>query len=358
MAVDLKKLLTFCVQSKGSDVYIYCDARPMIKVHGKFKSMTKEPLAEEQAKEIIYSMLTDAQIIEFERELELNTAITVDGIGRFRINVFCERGKPALVARLIESSIPSVIDLGLPKILEQLSMMDRGLVLVVGATGMGKSTSLASMIKHRAANRSGHIICIEDPIEFIHSHGKSLIGQREVGIDTKNYQNALKSAMRESPDAIMIGEVLDTETMNSAINFADTGHLCLATLHAVNANQAIDRIVNMYPVEHHARILHELSLNLNAVISMRLPIGVDGTRVPVVEVMLCTPRVRDLIREGELGALKEAIVDDIDEVESRSQTFDWALLKQVQQGRLSEEEALLWADSPNDLKLKMRFGSD
>ncbi|GAA5314876.1 MAG: PilT/PilU family type 4a pilus ATPase [Candidatus Pelagadaptatus aseana] len=352
MADILRNMLSFCVKSEGSDLYIYSDARPMIKIHGECQHLSTSPLSLAQVGQIVSRLLTPQQQEQFEEEMELSTSVTFEDIGRFRINVFRERGKPTVVARLIKGDIPAIEELDLPSVLGKLSLEKRGLVLVVGATGQGKSTTLAAMIKHRAAKKNGHIICIEDPIEFIHSHDRSLIGQREIGVDTRNYNTALKNAMRESPDAIMIGEILDEETMSSAIKFADTGHLCLATLHAVNANQALDRIINMYPESLHDHVRQDLAMNLKAIISMRLPKGVNGKRVPVVEVMLNTPHVQDLIRKGHIEELKEAILESIDD---GGQSFDHALYQMVREEKIDQHEALRWADSATDLSLRLRF---
>ena len=348
----LRSMLAFCVKSEGSDLYIYCDAKPMIKIHGECQHLSTNPLSQANVGEILSRLLTPQQLETFEQEMELSTSVTFEDIGRFRINAFKERGKTAIVARLIKGDIPAMEQLGLPSVLEKLSLEKRGLILVVGATGQGKSTTLAAMIKHRASKRTGHIICIEDPIEFIHSHSRSLIGQREIGVDTRDYNSALKNAMRESPDAIMIGEILDEETMSSAIKFADTGHLCRATLHAVNANQALDRIINLYPESMHDHVRQDLALNLKAIISMRLPRGTDGKRVPVVEVMLNTPHVQDLIQKGLINELKEAILESVDD---GGQSFDHALYQMVREERISEKEALRWADSSTDLSLRLRF---
>lgn len=324
----------------------------MIKIHGECQHLSTSPLTAEHVADILSRLLTPEQRQTFAEAMEITTSVTFEDIGRFRINAFKERGKVAIVARLIKRDIPNIQQLGLPAVLEKLALQKRGLILVVGATGQGKSTTLAAMIKHRANQRTGHILCIEDPIEFIHAHSRSLIGQREIGVDTRDYNSALKSAMRESPDAIMIGEILEEETMSSAIKFADTGLLCLATLHAVNANQALDRIINLYPESMHDHVRQDLALNLKAIISMRLPRGTDGKRVPIVEVMLNTPHVQDLIRKGHIERLKDAIVESIDD---GSQSFDQALYQMVREERISDEEALRWADSATDLSLRLRF---
>jgi twitching motility protein PilU len=348
----LSGMLTFCVENDGSDLYIYSDAKPVIKIHGENKPLLSKRLSVTHVEEVLSRLLTPGQLEVFEREMELSTSVSIDDIGRFRVSTFYERGKPAIVLRLIKEDIPSIEELNLPPVLGSLALKKRGLILVVGASGMGKSTTLAAMIKHRAAQQAGHIVCIEDPIEFIHKHDRSLIGQREIGVDTRSYSSALKSVVRESPDVIMIGEILDEETMSSVIQLADTGHLCFATLHAVNANQALDRIMNMYPKSAKEHLRLDLALNLEAIISMRLPTGVDGMRLPLVEVMLNTARVKDLIHKGEMGKLKEAILDSVSD---GAQTFDHGLYHLVKEGKLEMEEALQWADSSTDLGLRLRF---
>ncbi len=353
MKTDLQSLLTFLIEKKGTDLFVNVGAPPMIKIEGRVMPIGKQPLSSALAKQIAYSILSKEQIEEYQRELEYDLGVNVENAGRFRINFYWQKGEPALVARHIPSIIPSIEALGLPDILEDLSMEKRGFILVVGATGTGKSTTMASMIDHRNQRRSGHILSVEDPIEFIHEHKKSLISQREVGIDTNSYQDALVSAMRESPDVILIGECREVETMKSAMTFAETGHLCLSTLHANNARQAIDRVVNMFPEQLHKQVRGDLSLHLKAIISQRLPLGLDGKLVAAVEVMLNTPYVKELIHSGETETLSAAMEKDS---EDGSQTFDQALYNLFMEQKISQEEALLHADSRDDLALKFRFG--
>ena len=305
-----------------------------------------------KVRELAYSIMTDEQKSEFENTMECNLAITVSGLGRFRVNVFRQRGDVAMVLRYIKGNIPSIEDLHLPQILKDLIMEPRGLVLVVGSTGSGKSTTLASMIDHRNTNSTGHILTIEDPIEFLHTHKKSVVDQREVGLDTLSFENALHNALREAPDVILIGEIRDAETMQHATAYAETGHLCLATLHANNANQAIDRIVNFFPDSAHRQLFNDLSLNLRAVVSQRLVKAVDGTRRPAVEVLLLTSFISELIQKGDIHSIKEAMEQG---KELGMQTFDGALYDLYQKKEITLEEALKNADSRNNLSLKIRL---
>jgi twitching motility protein PilU len=296
-------------------------------------------------------MLNDKQIAEFERDLELNMAIALQSLGRFRINLYRQRGSVAMVVRYIKSEIPSIEQLNLPPILKELIMEPRGLILVVGSTGSGKSTTLASMIDYRNEHTTGHILTIEEPIEFLHSHKKSIVDQRELGLDTHSYHNALKNAMREAPDVILIGEIRDAETMKHAIAYADTGHLCLSTLHSNNANQTMDRIINFFPDSAHHQLFQDLSEHLKAIISQRLIPTVDGKRVPAVEILIRTPYVADLIAKRDVDSLKDAMKEG---AQAGMQTFDQALLRLYEEGRISEQEALAHADSRNDLGLAIR----
>lgn len=350
--MELASLLTEMVKNNASDLFISVGAPPIIKVEGRSRVLTDQPLDQTAVHNLCYSVTNDEQAATYDRELELNMAHELKNVGRFRINLFRQRGEPALVARFVKNKIPSLNSLGLPPILTDIVMEQRGLVLVVGATGTGKSTTLASMIDFRAANREGHILTVEDPIEFVYQHKKSLVNQREVGIDTHSYSNALKNAMREAPDVILIGEIRDQEAMKHAIDYAQTGHLCLSTLHANNANKALDRILNFFPVEIQNQVLPDLALNLKAIVSQRLIRGEDGHRVAVVEVMLNTPFIADLIERGKIdeikGAMEKAVVRGC-------QTFDNALYELWRTGRASEEEVLRHADSKNNLALKIRM---
>lgn len=351
--MNLKALLKFVVDKKGTDLFINVGAPPMIKISGVMKPVGQNTLSAESVHEIIGSMLNDEQKSEFDEKKQIDLGYTVEGCGRFRLNVYYQKGDPALVARYIISEIPSIEALSLPMILEKITTASQGLILVAGATGTGKSTTLAAMLNYRNENMSGHILTIEDPVEFMHSHKKSLISQREIGIDTHTYKDALTSAMRESPDAILIGECRDEETMKYAITFAETGHLCFTTVHANNSKQAIDRIVNLFPQMSHKQVRSDLSEHLKAIICQRLPIDVNGNRVPAVEIMMCTPYIRELIREGEIDKIQEAMIKDNDD---GSQTFDQALYGLFIAQRISESEALKHADSKDNLKLMMRFG--
>ncbi|PCJ93544.1 MAG: hypothetical protein COA46_00390 [Porticoccaceae bacterium] len=350
--MDFYQLLNRMVSAGASDLFLSVDAPAYIKVEGELTAISPDPLSSSQVHELVYAMLSDEQMRLFEETSELNIALRVQTVGRFRINVFRQMGSIALVARHIQSQIPSLESLGLPVILKELIMVPRGLVLLVGGTGTGKSTTLASMIDYRNSHKTGHILTIEDPVEFVHEHKKSLVNQREVGLDTDSYSIALKNAMREAPDVILIGEIRDQETMKSAMAYAETGHLCISTLHANNANQAIDRILNFFPDEAHKQLLQDLSLNLRAVVSQRLPIGVSGKRIAAVEVMLNTPYISDLIAKAKIDKIKEAMIQS---TELGCQTFDGELFELVQQGKIDEDEALKNADSRNNLMLRFKL---
>jgi len=303
-------------------------------------------------KKIAYSLMDEGQVPQFERELELNMAIALPDAGRFRVNVFKQRGEVGMVIRAIRSVIPSIEDLNLPQVLKDIIMTPRGLVLLVGSTGSGKSTALASMIDHRNSSTTGHILTIEDPIEYLHRHKKSIVNQREVGLDTHAFHNALKNAMREAPDVILIGEILDATTMEAAIAFAETGHLCLATLHSNNADQTIERILNFFPESAHKNVLMNLALNLRAVVSLRLVKGLDERRLPATEVLINTPMIRDLLRRGQVHEIKAAMEGSLEE---GMHSFDQCLFRMVKQGRIEQEEALRAADSRDGLALKFRL---
>jgi len=350
--VEIETLLHAMVKHNASDLFLSAGAPPGIKIEGKTRQLGETRLEAHQVRELAYSMLNDKQIAEFESELELNLAIALKTLGRFRVNLFRQRGSVAVVIRYIKATIPSLEELNLPPILKKLIMEPRGLVLVVGATGSGKSTTLASMIDYRNQRATGHILTIEEPIEFLHQHKKSIVDQRELGLDTLSYSNALKNAMREAPDVILIGEIRDSETMKHAIAYADTGHLCLSTLHSNNASQTMDRIINFFPDTAHHQLFVDLSEHLRAIVSQRLVPTVDGGRVPAVEVLVRTPYVADLIAKRDLDGLKEAMKDG---AQAGMQTFDQSLLKLYEEGRISEEQALAHADSRNDLGLGIRM---
>jgi len=350
--MELGPYLRLMVQKDGSDLFFSTGAPPNLKAQGKTVAIGDQRLNPGDVRQLAYSVLSEEQINEFERTMECNLAISVEGLGRFRVNVFRQRGDAAMVIRFIKGVIPSLEALNLPPLLRKLIMLPRGLVLVVGSTGSGKSTSLASMIDYRNSHATGHILTIEDPIEYLHSHKKSVVNQREVGLDTINYENALKNALREAPDVILIGEIRDAATMQQAIAYAETGHLCLSTLHANNANQALDRIVNFFPDSAHRQILNDLSLNLKAVVSQRLVRGKDGGRVPAVEILTQTSYVAELIQKGKIHDLKEAMENGN---EHGMQSFDQALYELYVAGKITLDEALTNADSRNNLALRVRL---
>jgi twitching motility protein PilU len=350
--MDIGYFLKLMMEKNASDMFLTTGAPVNIKVEGKLYPLGNQGLPPGMVKKIAYSLMDEGQVPQFERDLELNLAIAVKDAGRFRINVFKQRGEVGMVIRAIKSEIPNVEQLFLPNILTELILEKRGLILVVGATGSGKSTSLAAMIDHRNTSQSGHILTIEDPIEFLHKHKKSIVNQREVGLDTHSYHEALKNAMREAPDVILIGEIRDIDTMEAAIAFSETGHLCLATLHSNNADQTMERILNFFPESAHRNILMNLSLNLKAIVSQRLVIAKDGKRRPAVEVLINTPYIRDLIRRGQIHEMKEAMDRSLD---SGMQTFDQALYKMYKDGICELEEVLKNADSRDGLALKIKL---
>lgn len=350
--MDITPYLRLMVDKEASDLFFYVGAPVHIKIDGVVRAVGNKAMESGVVRQIAYSVMKDDQVKEFEQNLELNFAIPLKGVGRFRSNVFKQRGEVAMVIRYIKGEIPSVEQLRLPAILRSLIMEKRGLILLVGATGSGKSTTLASMIDHRNSSAPGHILTIEDPIEFTHPHKKSIIGQREVGIDTHTYGAALKSALREAPDVILIGEVRDEATMKHALQFADTGHLCLTTLHANNSNSALERIVNFFPESARDQLLMDLSLNLRAVVSQRLIKARDGNLVPAVEVLLNTPYVSDLIQKGKVDTIKDAMEQA---TESGMKTFDQALFELYQDDMISRDEAIRNADSRNNVALQIRL---
>lgn len=350
--MDIGYFLKLMTEKGASDMFLTTGAPVHIKVEGKLYPLGNTGLPAGMVKKIAYSLMDEGQVPAFERTLESNMAIAVKDAGRFRINVFKQRGEVGMVIRAIKSEIPGFEALRLPPVLRQLIMEPRGLLLVVGATGSGKSTTLAAMLDYRNQHTSGHILTIEDPIEFLHRHKKSIVNQREVGLDTHSYHEALKNAMREAPDVILIGEIRDMETMEAAISFSETGHLCLATLHSNNADQTLERILNFFPESAHKNILMNLSLNLKAVISQRLVTGQDGKRLPAVEVLINTPLIRDMIRRGQIHEMKEAMDRSLAD---SMQTFDQALYVLYKEGKIDLEEALNKADSRDGLALKIRL---
>ncbi|TVP91275.1 MAG: PilT/PilU family type 4a pilus ATPase [Pseudomonadaceae bacterium] len=354
--MDFEKLLRLMVEKGASDLFITAGVAPSMKVNGRILPVTKSPLSPEQTRETVLGVMSEAQRREFAEKHECNFAISARGIGRFRVSAFYQRNLVGMVLRRIEINIPTMEELRLPPILKDLAMTKRGLVIFVGATGTGKSTSLASMIGYRNKNSSGHIISIEDPIEFIHQHQNCIVTQREVGIDTDSFETALKNTLRQAPDVILIGEVRTKETMDHAIAFAETGHLCLATLHANNANQALDRIIHFFPTEMHQQVWMDLSLNLKAIVAQQLIPLPDGKgRRAAIEVLINTPLAADMIRKGEVHDLKQLMTRS---TELGMQTFDQALYKLYSAGEITYEDALLHADSANDLRLMIKLGSE
>ncbi len=350
--MDIDYFLKLMMDKHASDLFLSTGAPVNMKIEGALVPLGDSKLAPGVVKDIAYRLMSSAQIEEFERELEMNMAVVVQNAGRFRVNVFQQRGEVGMVIRAIRSEIPSIEQLQLPPVLRDVILAPRGLVLLVGSTGAGKSTTLASMIDHRNSTSTGHILTIEDPIEFLHRHKMSIVNQREVGLDTHSYQTALKNAMREAPDVILIGEIRDAETMEAAIAFAETGHICLATLHSNNADQTIERILNFFPEGAHRNVLMNLALNLKAVISQRLVVGTDGRRLPATEVLINTPMIRDLLRRGQVHEIKTAMEESLQE---GMQSFDQCLFRLYKEGRIDMEEALKAADSRDGLALKFRL---
>lgn len=354
-AFDITPVLNFMVEKGGSDLFFSTSTAIHLGVEGETLPINNQILQPGMIKEIAYGLMNETQIKEFEETMECNFAISKKGVGRFRVNVFRQRGEVGMVIRHIKTEIPDLKTLGLPSVMKDLIMRKRGLILVVGATGSGKSTTLASMIDYRNENSNGHIITIEDPIEFVYHHKKSVVDQREVGIDTHSFESALKNAMRQAPNVILIGEVRDMQGMQQALAYAETGHLCLATLHANNANQALERIVSFFPPEAKHGLLLGLSLNLVGILSQRLIPGKVKKRVAAVEVLINTPYVSDLINKQRLGEIKEIMGDNND---IGMNTFDQALFRLFTNGEIDEENALTNADSRNDLSLKIRFAAE
>ncbi len=346
-------LLRTLVGKNGSDLFITVGTPPSIKVDGKMTPVTNQPLSSSHTQVLVRSIMNDRQAAEFEGTQECNFAISLPGVSRFRVSAFIQRGSSAMVIRVIQGNIPNFEQLNLPPILKEISMTKRGLVIFVGGTGSGKSTSLAAMVGYRNANSFGHIITIEDPIEYVHTHKNCVVTQREVGVDTESYAVALKNTLRQAPDVILLGEIRDREAMDHAIVFAETGHLCLSTLHANSTNQALDRIINFFPEERRTQLLMDLSLNLKAVISQRLlpRVGSKG-RVPAVEIMINTPLMSDLIFKGKVHEMKE-LISKSNEVGMH--TFDQHLFKLYEADLISYEDALRHADSVNDLRLRIKL---
>ena len=350
----LHALLRKMVETDASDLFLTVGAPPHIKVQGESWPLSVPPLQSGQAQALAYSIMSAQQIADFERQLEANLSYTAPDIGRFRVSVYRQRGETAMVARLIHATIPDFESLGLPPVVQDLALLRRGLLLVVGAAGSGKSTTLAAMIDYRAHNSQGHILTIEDPIEYLFTHDRCTVDQREVGIDTHSFADALRNAMRQAPDIIMIGEIRDRETMEHAIAYAETGHLCVSTLHAANASQALKRIINFFPENLHPQLRMDLSLNLQAVISQRLLPGREGGRVLATELLLHSAYVADLILKGAVDEIRHAIEKSGG---VGMHTFDQVLLELFNAGRIDQDTALANADSRTDLSLRMRVHS-
>ena len=348
-------LLRLLVARGGSDLFLTAEFPPAIKVDGKITKVSPQPLSGQHTLQLARAVMNDKQAAEFEKTKECNFAVSPQGIGRFRVNAFLQQGHVGLVFRTIPQTLPTIDGLNLPRVLKDVAMAKRGLVIFVGATGSGKSTSLAAMVDHRNENSYGHIITIEDPVEFVHPHKNCIVTQREVGIDTEDWAPALKNSLRQAPDVILMGEIRDRETMDHAVAFAETGHLCMATLHANSSNQALDRIINFFPEERRAQLLMDLSLNLKALVSQRLLPLQDGKgRIAAVEIMLNTPLVADMIFKGEVGEIKELMKRSR---ELGMQTFDQSLFELYEADKVTLEDALRNADSLNDLRLQVKLNS-
>ncbi len=351
--MNLQPYLKLMSEQYASDMYFTTGAPVSVRIDGRIRPVGNSMLNPGMTKKLAYDLLTPFQIKDFERNLELNLGVSYTDLGRFRINVYMQRGEVSMVIRYIRADIPTLDSLGLPAIYKKMIMHNKGLVLVVGATGMGKSTSLASMLDYRNMAETGHILTIEDPVEFMFRHKKCIVGQREVGLDTLSFENALCEAMREAPDVIMIGETRDHDTMESAMRYADTGHLCLTTLHATNASQALDRLLNFFPDNAHNQVLMDLSLNLNGILAQRLVKGVDGNRIAAIEVLINTPYISKLIRDGNFHEVKE-IMEKGSEV--GMVTFDQSLYELFKAGKIDLKTALANADSSTNLEWKINFG--
>ena len=350
--MDIRALLKKLVVDEGSDLYLATNAPPSAKFSGELIQLTDRPYEKGEVAQIANELMNEDQRAEFEQTLEMNLALAIEDIGRFRINIFIQRNEVSIVARNIQTEIPNFDDLGLPEVLKEVITAKTGLVLFVGGTGSGKSTSLAALIDHRNRARGGHIITIEDPVEYVHEHKKCIVNQREVGVDTLSFQDALKNTLRQAPDVILIGEIRDRETMEHALAFAETGHLAISTLHANNANQALDRIINFFPEERKAQLLHDIGNNIRAFVSQRLVPTVDGKRCAAIEIMLGSHTIKQMIIKDQLQDIKEAMLKSEN---MGMKTFDSALYDLTQEGRISEEEAMKFADSANNLRLRLKL---
>lgn len=350
--MEFPDYLRILAEKDGSDLFLSTGAPPSAKFHGKLMAIDRKIMMPGDVAAIANSIMNEEQRAEFDKKPEMNLAISQSKVGRFRVNIFKQRNQVSMVIRAIKMDIPNWRSLNLPEILPKLVMQKRGLILFIGGTGSGKSTSLASLIDYRNSNSSGHIITIEDPVEFVHQHKKSIVNQREVGVDTDSYEDALKNTLRQAPDVILIGEIRDRETMEHALAFAETGHLCISTLHANNSNQALDRIINFFPEERHKQLFLDLSLNIQAFISQRLVPTVDGKRCAAIEILLGSPRVCDLIKKGAVDEIKEVMLKS---ETAGMKTFDTALLELYLDGKIAYEDALKNADSKNNLALKIKL---
>ncbi|WP_397573051.1 PilT/PilU family type 4a pilus ATPase [Silanimonas sp.] len=352
-SIDFTSFLKLMAHKKASDLFITAGVPPSMKLHGKLVPITQEPLTPTQSRDLVLNVMNPSQREEFEKTHECNFAIGLAGVGRFRVSCFYQRNQVGMVLRRIETKIPTIDELNLPAVIKTLAMTKRGLIIFVGATGTGKSTSLAAMIGYRNINSSGHIITIEDPIEFVHKHEGCIVTQREVGIDTDSWEAALKNTLRQAPDVIMIGEVRTREGMDHAIAFAETGHLVLCTLHANNSNQAMDRIINFFPEERRNQLLMDLSLNLKGIVAQQLIPTPDGKgRRCAMEILLGTPLVQDYIRDGEIHKLKDVMKES---TQLGMKTFDQALFELYQSGEITYEDALRYADSANEVRLRIKL---
>jgi len=350
--MDINALLKKLVDDEGSDLYLATGAPPSAKFSGVLTQLSDRPYEKGEIAQVAHELMNEDQRAEFEEKLEMNLALAIENIGRFRINIFIQRNEVSVVARNIQTEIPNFDDLGLPEVLKEVITAKTGLVLFVGGTGSGKSTSLAALIDHRNRARGGHIITIEDPVEYVHQHKQCIVNQREVGVDTLSFQDALKNTLRQAPDVILIGEIRDRETMEHALAFSETGHLAISTLHANNANQALDRIINFFPEERKAQLLHDIGNNIRAFVSQRLIPTVDGKRCAAIEIMLGSHTIKQMIMKDQLQDIKEAMLKSEN---MGMKTFDSALFDLAQEGRISEEEAMKFADSANNLRLRLKL---
>jgi twitching motility protein PilU len=350
--MNVRDLLSAMIKAKASDLYLTADSPPLLRIEGRTQSVNESRLSAQQVEDMANTIMSEKQKAAFAETMEMNLALYEPAVGRFRVNIYKQRACVGIVIREIRLDVPTIDEWNLPQILKDISMAKRGLAIVVGGTGTGKSTTLAAMVNHRNTHATGHIVTVEDPIEFIHQHKKSIVSQREIGMDTHGYAEALKNTLRQAPDVILVGEIRDAETMEAAITFAETGHLCLSTLHANNANQAIERIMNFFPPIRHDQIYFQLSLNLKAIISQRLIPSFDGKRTAAIEILIDSPRVKDLIMKRRIDTLKEAMTQGTRE---GMQTFDQAIFEIYKTGQIAYENAIAYADSANEVRLRIKM---